>query len=402
MNGADRISEIRIRGMKACEDVVLCPNALTVLIGDNGSGKSTILEALELLSRAALDPDWLRSSFIRRHGGLEALLRQGSDELVLGVTIEGEGRPRLTYEIAIAASGSRTVIARETLDAHSGRETPLHVIQRTEDRTRVFDVTVKGLVSIEVTNELVLTHFGEAAQPHIARVKAILAKLDVHVPFAVGALWVPAERPSFSLRGAQPPEPTDALERLGHNLALCFHTLRNEHSERWPEILDRVRLGLGPEVGDIVTPFLGRGIELALRWQGLRKPIPAQSLSDGQLSFLAFVALVELGQDRLIAFDEPESHLHPMLLARVAWMLEAKAEHTPVIVTTHSDRFLDALSNPASSVVLCELDSRRATQLHRPDPTALAQWLERYRGLGEIRAEGYEAHVFHTPSVKAG
>jgi predicted ATPase len=113
------------------------------------------------------------------------------------------------------------------------------------------------------------------------------------------------------------------------------------------------------------------------------------------LSYLAFVALFRLdgAQSSLMALDEPDLHLHPQLLMRVLDMLEAMARKFPVLIATHSDRLLDGLSKPAKSVVLCELDEKRATRLIRPDPKALALWLERYRGLGDIRSAGHEASV---------
>ena len=82
---------------------------------------------------------------------------------------------------------------------------------------------------------------------------------------------------------------------------------------------------------------------------------------------------------------------------RVTWLLEELGRSCPVVISTHSDRLLDALADPAKSVVLCELDERRATRLYRPDAKALARWLSRYRGIGDLRAEGYGPHVMTEP-----
>ena len=76
--------------------------------------------------------------------------------------------------------------------------------------------------------------------------------------------------------------------------------------------------------------------------------------------------------------------------------LEAFARTTPVLVATQSDAMLDALTDPARASILCELDEHHATQLVRPDREGLARWLEDYRGLGELRAAGYEGVVFPT------
>jgi predicted ATPase len=64
-----------------------------------------------------------------------------------------------------------------------------------------------------------------------------------------------------------------------------------------------------------------------------------------------------------------------------------------VVLATHSDRLLDAVQDPAKSIVICELDSKRATRLVRPDPTVLAKWLDDYRGFGDIRSTGLQDAV---------
>jgi predicted ATPase len=110
--------------------------------------------------------------------------------------------------------------------------------------------------------------------------------------------------------------------------------------------------------------------------------------------------MTELGEGRAaLVVDEPEQHLHPALLSRVVDMLEAASSTAPVVVATHSDRVLDALSDPERQVVLCELDSRRAMHVRAPSPERLAEWLERYRGIGSVLAEGYQAQVFDAPGA---
>jgi predicted ATPase len=82
---------------------------------------------------------------------------------------------------------------------------------------------------------------------------------------------------------------------------------------------------------------------------------------------------------------------------RVLDFLEAMAEKQPVLLATHSDRLLDGLTDPARSVVVCELDERRATHLRRLDKTALADWLTDYRGIGDIRSAGHMASILTRP-----
>ena len=83
------------------------------------------------------------------------------------------------------------------------------------------------------------------------------------------------------------------------------------------------------------------------------------------------------------------------MLTRVMGFFEAIAETRPVLPATQSDRLLDSLSAADEHVVLCTLDKNGATQLRRPEADALKEWLVDYRGLGDLRAAGHAASVFH-------
>ena len=90
------------------------------------------------------------------------------------------------------------------------------------------------------------------------------------------------------------------------------------------------------------------------------------------------------------------------MLARVVIMLEDLSMGTPVILATHSDRLLDSLADPGSSVILCDLNDRGVTRLRRPNPESLASWLADYQGVGRVRAEGYTELLFEAPPVRDG
>jgi predicted ATPase len=401
--GQDRITQLRISGMRAIKDVRLDLGGLRVLIGDNGSGKSTLLEALELLRQAAKPVAYVQDVVVRGHGGLQSLLRRGARELKLGVTVEGAG-PRLEYDVAIANVGTAPEVVGEFLlvDPDSDPANMRLALNRNGKTVYVLDIRETLAKQIAEQNidgqKLLLPSFGIGAQPVFQRAIDALSQIEQHVPFETRPLW---QQHELDLRvGPRWPalvEHSSALGRYGLNLPNCYQQLRNLGDDVWTRVLERARMGLGDDFRNFRLSPSGRGnIELEVVFGSAPdKPLPAESLSEGQLSYLAFIALVELNQERsLLAFDEPELHLHPALLSRVVWMLEEVATTCPVIVATHSDRFLDALADPASSVVLCELDEQRAMRLRRPNAERLKEWLEDYRGLGAIRAEGYEAHVF--------
>jgi predicted ATPase len=226
---------------------------------------------------------------------------------------------------------------------------------------------------------------------------------EVQTTFNVAARWVAREQRMLTpIREPQLFERATRLARGGANLANAFAELKNSASPRdWEETMEYVRLGLGADVESVNTRAeLGGGnIGLYLKYESLEREVPAISLSDGTLAYLALVAMVRLKTPRsLLAFDEPDLHFHPYLIARLASFCEAMARRHSVLVATHSDHLLDCLADPAGTVVLCELDERtRSTRLVRPDPEALEAWLRNYRGLGDLRGAGHQASVMTRP-----
>ena len=67
-------------------------------------------------------------------------------------------------------------------------------------------------------------------------------------------------------------------------------------------------------------------------------------------------------------------------------MVEA-SERTQLIVTTHSEALIDALSDRPEDVLVCERDFDNGTQFRRLDRKQLSTWLERYT-LGALWRKG--------------
>ncbi len=84
----------------------------------------------------------------------------------------------------------------------------------------------------------------------------------------------------------------------------------------------------------------------------------------------------------LICIEEPEIGLHPDILPTIAEMLIEASQRTQLIITTHSDSLVSALSAYPEAVIVCERDNT-GTHLHRLEPDKLKDWLENYT-LGDL------------------
>jgi predicted ATPase len=404
----DALSSLRIENLRSIKQLDLDLRGLNVLIGDNGSGKSSIIEACEILRRASSEAFYAELHSI--HGGLFSLLRHGTTQLTLGASL-GEAQEKLRYEITLAHDGQYTTIASERLELGPlpGHKQPLRLIQRDRQGARVY--RPGGLQPIDVPSDqlaLIAASGPFAPHPGLTRMRRALAAIEVHVPFEVTPPWVAASHGRKSeARGVMQLQRVERLERLGGNLPNVFSALRNEFGEaHWDETLDYIRLGLGPDVETINLRAgpAGGSHALWLKLRGREAQIPASALSDGMLGYLAFVALFRLPRPErtLLAFDEPELHLHPELLIRVLEFFERMSTQHPVLLATHADRLLDALTTPAEAVRICDLDEPpRTTRLRRLDPEQLSQWLTDYRGVGDLRSAGYLPHVTGEPEPTA-
>ena len=110
-------------------------------------------------------------------------------------------------------------------------------------------------------------------------------------------------------------------------------------------------------------------------------------MSGGTLRFLCLLAiLVDPEPPPLIAIEEPELGSHPDIHAQLAALLLEASTRTQLIVTTHSDILVDALTDTPETIVVCE-EVGGSTRLERLDPKKLKPWLEKYR-LGELWMRG--------------
>ena len=109
--GADRITQLLLGGMRCVDEIRLDLGAFTVLIGENGAGKSTIVEASELLRKVATESPFVEKLY-QPHNGTR-LVRAGATHLRLGARIEGAGPP-LLYQMQVLRDGTYLSIQTES------------------------------------------------------------------------------------------------------------------------------------------------------------------------------------------------------------------------------------------------------------------------------------------------
>lgn len=93
-----------------------------------------------------------------------------------------------------------------------------------------------------------------------------------------------------------------------------------------------------------VTIHEGR-FGIAFRQSGLLRPLTAAELSDGTLRYLLWVAaLLSERPAELLVLNEPETSLHPSLLAPLGELIAGAAARSQLIIVSHSEPLVAALA----------------------------------------------------------
>jgi CubicO group peptidase (beta-lactamase class C family) len=196
--------------------------------------------------------------------------------------------------------------------------------------------------------------------------------------------WDTGRRSTF--RVPQPADlPDDFLLSSARNLAIILNAFQR-HQQTWDGLHEAMRR-LYPGFLELKTIVQGGTIQLFLREKGLEELVPATRLSDGTLRYLALLAvLLHPTPPPLVCIEEPELGLHPDLIDDLARLLVDASGRCQLVVTTHSDHLVNALSDTPQAVLVTER-GEQGTVLWRLEPDKLAVWLQKYR-LGELWMKG--------------
>jgi predicted ATPase len=376
------------------EAIPLTP--LNVLIGPNGSGKSNLLEGIELLH--ALPTAF--ASAIRDGGGVREWLWKGEGaigvgnvetqidldrnsghqtypvENSLGLVPGLRSYPTdLRYRLEFAASGPRVEVTDEVIENTNKTDTrakDVFFYYRFQAGNPVINVTEslggkRNERHLErqtlLPDESVLSQRKDpVSYPELTELGRQFGRIQSFREWSFGRYG--------QLRQPQPADlPSDILLPDARNLGLILNQL--EHSNAWSEFNQYLTRFL-PRFLRFSTRIEGATVQFYLHEKGLKLPVPATRLSDGTIRFMAILAqLLTPTPPPLIYIEEPELGLHPDAVALLATLLYEASKRTQLIVTTHSDALVSALTEYADSVLVCE--HRGGTVLQRVDSSKLGE-----------------------------
>lgn len=374
-----RFGQLSIQGFRRLRDVRLDLRPLSVMIGANGTGKTSVLDVLSLLASSAQGK--LSSSISELSGLANVLTYDRAADLELAITMEVPGHEPLEYSLWLRPQGIAHVVREEMLkQKRKSYSAPFLHINSHESDVKYYDPEKKKLLHptwehnpLETSLAQVPKMFQEPenfrrrlASSTFYHVLNVDPRSPVRLPQSIG----PAELPG----------------RNGEDLVSCLFYLSQTDRHRFEAIEDSLRAAF-PRFERLDFPPVAAGtLGLAWRERGFSKALYTHQLSEGTLRFLWLTTLLQSpGLTALTLLDEPEVSLHPELLSLLADQLREASQRTQLIIATHSDtliRFLD----PGEVVVLDSTEDGMTT-LTRADELDLGEWLKDY-SLDELWRNG--------------
>jgi len=331
-------SKLGIKNYKRLINCQVEMRPLAVMIGANGVGKTSFLEAIELLRGAAKGE---LNAKITSKGGFDSLLTfDRSDSLELSTRMPVSGHQPIDYRIELDRRGPSYYIKGESLSQTRYTDKPPFLyINSVGDNVRYYEK-----IDAESAGKLVRpTWEHDPFEASLSQVpKMFREPEDFRNKLAsissFGLMNVGSNSP---VRQPQQLRPVGVLSETGDDLISSLYFLRETNRDRFDVLQDTLSTAF-PDFERLDFPPVAAGM-LTLTWKDkkFRHPVYLHQLSEGTLRFLWLsTLLLSETLPTVTLIDEPEVSLHPELLGILADLLRGASKRTQIVVATHSDRLI--------------------------------------------------------------
>ncbi len=358
------LTTFAVSGFRSLHDLVIPLAPLTVITGENGTGKSNIYGALRLLSNTARGQ---LANALATQGGLPSAMWAGPETITRRMEsgeVPVQGGPRkhtVKLRIGFASEhdeqhasggyGYQAVLGLPTpsssafdLDPEIKRECIWNgphwraasalvdrrgpLLKRREGRS--WNIITQHLPTYD---SLFASAGSPIDVPEVYALQQAIFNWRFYADFRTDAT-APA-------RATRPATRTPVLHHDGRDLAAALqtileigdaHALHTAIDDAFPGtelMIDRSQPGQ---------------LRVALQQPGLLRPLQCTEWSDGTLQYLLLcAALLTARPPALMVLNEPESSLHPDLLPALARLIVQASERSQVWVVSHAARLVSAL-----------------------------------------------------------
>jgi predicted ATPase len=357
---------------------------LNVLIGANGSGKSNLIEVVELLRSTYTN---IRNVLIKGGGVVEWCNKgQHAQDFAVGanftlaakhlslhhflkIQTESPGYTVKVEHLESQSVGMDEEVRKTIYDFANGRQNRV-----VEGNAGYHYPSVEG--DLHPDQSVLAQRVDPNRYPEFAALQSFYRQVRIYRDWPLGKENILRRPHSADLI-------QDHLLEDFSNLAIHLNYLRGFPKTK-RKLLDLLAR-FNEDIVDFDVRIVSNTVQLFL--QEKDNMIPAVRLSDGTLRFLCLIAILcNPTPPALVCIEEPEIGMHPDILTVLSELLIEASERCQLIVTTHSDVLVDTFHALPESILVCEKHEGQ-TVIKRLNQDELQPWLEQY-SLGKLWMDG--------------
>lgn len=373
MTGHHRLSSIHIQGYRPFENILFHLNPLQIIVGANGSGKSSLFEFLKFIRDACyqeIPPEIIAGAI-----GRQIFHKPGADKLCwnMNVTIDlqeqifyqGElmgpvGAPQLTYERVVADQQGvdRSETGYTFLDFKNGKG----VVKDPCDKK-----FKRKMWDLKKSNQLGLGAITDSTLFTLFNLREFIRSWRFYNSFHIDI---------EKIRKSVPTSQAPVLHEDASNLSAMLFYLMTEHPESFMELKSIINMAI-PGFSDLNVKARGGPGEVIAFWRekAIDMELSLADLSDGTLRFIVWATLCILpSPPPLICIDEPDLGVHPRTLPILSGLFEKASQKTQFILTTHTSYFLSQFE--LSNIAVMKKESGKSVFVRVSDSQTLLDNLE--------------------------
>lgn len=376
------MKSIKLQGYRPFRDFTARFSALEVLVGANGSGKSSLFEFLKFLRDAVhqdIPPEIVAGSI-----GQQIFHRPGPDRFWWSVEVDLLQQATLYYQGEVLGPVGRTHVSFErvrTSKPTRPESSKAYTFMDLKERKGVVKDPETGQlsrqeISLRKPNQLALSVMTNPALVTLYNLREYVAGWRFYSSFNVS---------DAKIRKSVPIEQQPVLHEDCGNLSAVLFYLMTEKEWVFDELKAHLRSAV-PGFANLTVKARGGPGEVIAFWQenGVDEELSLADLSDGILRFLCWTVLTLMPQPpTLVCIDEPDQGVHPRTLPILAGLFEKASDRTQFLLATHASYFLTQFD--LSRLAVMKKVAGESLYLKPEDSAALRANLEEF-GIAELEA----------------
>lgn len=333
------LPSIKVRGYRPFDDILIRFNPLQIIVGANGSGKSSLFEFLKFIRDACyreIPPEIVAGTI-----GQQIFHKPGPDKFSWSVEVDLKEKVTLYYQAELMGPiGSTSIIFEKVITKmplHEGFDQGYTFLNFKLGKGFVRDPSdgkfKRKEWDLKKPNQLGLGAITDSTLVTLFNLREYVRGWRFYNSFHIN---------NGKIRKSVPTSQEPVLHEDAGNLSVVLFNLMTEHPQSFEELKSVIKSAIPGFKGLSVKARGGLGEVIAF-WQekAIDTDLSLADLSDGTLRFIAWATLCVMpSPPTLICIDEPDQGVHPRTLPILAGLFEKASQRTQIILATHASYFL--------------------------------------------------------------